>query len=489
MHVTLLWFRRDLRLADNRALIAAIEHADSREGRFLPLFIWDPRLYAGARSSANRTWYLRESLTELAEGLASRGSSLLELTGAPERSLLDLVGVLQSSGSSVSLFLSADHTPYARRRDLVVREKLATGGVAVHEIGGPGIVEPDALIREAGTPYRIFTPYHRAWRKALETLAPPSSVPERLPTPIAVELPAHLLPDRESIAAATQPSARRDLLPTPGESAARARADAWFAGGLADYTSRRDLLAAREGTSRLSPALHLGLLSARELAGRLVSRGPDDPGATAWLRQLAWRDFYTQVLAHAPYAAKGAWRPEYDAIEWEQDPKGFAAWCEGRTGYPVIDAAMRELRQSGLMHNRARMIVASFLVKDLLIDWRKGEAHFMRHLVDGDVAANNGGWQWSAGSGTDAQPYFRILNPVRQSERFDPHGAYLRRWLPELAALPDAALHAPWEHPDALEAAGVVLGRDYPFPIVDHAVARARALERFGRGLKRSVER
>jgi deoxyribodipyrimidine photo-lyase len=485
MHITLFWFRRDLRLADNRALLAAIEHADSSGGRLLPLFLWDSRLYAGARSSANRTWYLRESLAELAEGLAVRGSSLLELAGDPERSLLDLVSVLQSSGSSVALFLSADHTPYARRRDLAVCEQLAATGVDIHKIGGPGIVEPDELISEAGTPYRIFTPYHRAWRKALETLAPPSSVPERLPPPIAVELPVHLLPDRESIAAAAQPSARRELLPIAGESAARARADAWFAEGLADYTSRRDLLAERDGTSRLSPALHLGLLSARELAGRLVSRGPDDPGATAWLRQLAWRDFYAQVLAHAPYAAKGAWRPEYAAIEWEQDPEGFAAWCEGRTGYPVVDAAMRELRESGLMHNRARMIVASFLVKDLLIDWRKGEAHFMRHLVDGDIAANNGGWQWSAGSGTDAQPYFRILNPVRQSERFDPDGTYLRRWLPELATLPTAALHAPWEHHEALAAAGIVLGRDYPAPIVDHAAARVRTLERFGRALKK----
>jgi deoxyribodipyrimidine photo-lyase len=486
--LSILWFRRDLRLADHPALLRAIERAGGEGGRLLPLFIWERRLYAGPRSSANRSWYLRESLTELAGALAARGSRLLELEGEPDVVLADLVATLRAAGE-VTLVATADHTPYANARDRRVDAAMAQLGVAFERIGGPSIVEPGELQTGSGGAYRVFTPYHRAWLARITDVLPPLATPERLPPPPAIAFERHR-PDRAAIKAASEPSARMELLPTPGERAARAAADAWLAGGGAidRYPERRDLLADTTGTSRLSAALHLGLLSPRELATRLL---PLHEGSArgSWLRQLAWRDFYTEVLAASPHAASGAWRPEYDAIEWEDDETAFAAWCEGRTGYPVVDAAMRELRESGLMHNRARMIVASFLVKDLLIDWRKGETHFLRHLVDGDLAANNGGWQWSAGSGTDAQPYFRILNPVRQSERFDPQGAYLRRWLPELAALPDVALHAPWEHPDALEAAGIELGRDYPAPIIDHAVARARTLERFGRALKRSAER
>jgi deoxyribodipyrimidine photo-lyase len=200
--------------------------------------------------------------------------------------------------------------------------------------------------------------------------------------------------------------------------------------------------------------------------------------------QIAWRDFYAQVLWHAPHAARSSWRPAYDAIAWDDRDEPFDAWREGRTGFPIVDAAMRQLLRSGFMHNRARMITASFLTKDLLIDWRKGEAHFMRHLVDGDVANNNGGWQWSAGSGTDAQPYFRIFNPVTQAGNFDPDGAYVRRWVPELAALTAPAIHAPWAHPSALAAAGIVLGTHYPAPIVDHAEARARTLAEYARAVK-----
>jgi deoxyribodipyrimidine photo-lyase len=200
--------------------------------------------------------------------------------------------------------------------------------------------------------------------------------------------------------------------------------------------------------------------------------------------QIAWRDFYTQVLWHAPHAARSSWKPAYDAIEWDERDEPFNAWREGRTGYPIVDAAMRQLHETGFMHNRARMITASFLTKDLLVDWRKGEEHFLQHLVDGDVAANNGGWQWSAGSGTDAQPYFRIFNPVTQAGNFDPDGAYVRRWIPELAALKAPAIHAPWAHAAALAAAGITLGVHYPEPMVDHAQARARTLEAYARAVK-----
>jgi deoxyribodipyrimidine photo-lyase len=207
-------------------------------------------------------------------------------------------------------------------------------------------------------------------------------------------------------------------------------------------------------------------------------------GERLWVSQIAWRDFYTQVLWHAPHAARSAWRPSYEAIKWSSDASLLAAWKSGKTGYPVVDAAMRQLEATGFMHNRARMIAASFLTKDLLIDWREGEAHFLRHLVDGDIAANNGGWQWCAGSGTDAQPYFRIFNPVTQAGNFDPDGAYVRRWVPELAALSAPAIHAPWAHEKALVAAGLELGRDYPHPIVDHAEARQRTLDAYSAALK-----
>lgn len=482
--IAILWFRRDLRLADNPALTAAIDHARETGGRLLPIFIWDRRLYAGRRASPNRTWYLRESLAELSGALEARGSRLLELGGTPNSALLGLIGALRANGSTPTLFTTADQTPYAQMRDRGVRETLAIYETELREIAGPGIVEPAALTSANGSPYRVFTPYHRAWLGRVVDGHTPLAAPERLPAPAELTLPPRLLPDHAEIAAHSQPSARRELLPAPGERAAREMTERWLASAaLGDYALGRDRLGASGGTSRLSAALHLGLLSARELAARLLPLAARSSGAEAWLRQLAWRDFYAQLLAHTPHAVRRAWRPEYAFIEWEEDPDGYAAWCEGRTGYPIVDAAMRELSESGFMHNRARMIVASFLVKDLLIDWRRGEAHFLRHLVDGDIAANNGGWQWSAGTGADAQPYFRILNPVRQSERFDPDGAYIRRWLPELAALPDRALHAPWEHPDALVSAGIELGRDYPTPIVDHAFARTRTLERYGRAL------
>lgn len=482
--ISLLWFRRDLRLADNPALIAATKQAQAAGGLLLPLFIWERRLYDGPRSSPNRSWFLRESLAALREQLHARGSELLELEGEPDQVLLALVAELRDAGP-ITLFAANDTTPYATKRDERVAQALRGLGVGVERVGGSALIAPGRLLSGSGTPYRIFTPYYRAWLAALGDELTTLKTPEALPAAPTTAMREYR-PNDQAIAAASEPSAARALLPLPGEPAARAQADAWLAAGetIDHYAERRDRLAQTSGSSRLSAALHLGLLSPRELAARLLPLAEGSSRA-AWLRQLAWRDFYIEVLANAPHAATGSWRPAYDAIEWEQDPEGFAAWCEGRTGYPVVDAAMRELRQSGLMHNRARMIVASFLVKDLLIDWRRGETHFLRHLVDGDVAANNGGWQWSAGSGTDAQPYFRILNPVRQSERFDPDGVYLRRWLPELAALPDQALHAPWEHPEVLATARIVLGRDYPAPIVDHAAARARTLERFGRVLKR----
>jgi deoxyribodipyrimidine photo-lyase len=272
------------------------------------------------------------------------------------------------------------------------------------------------------------------------------------------------------------PEADPRFLPAPGETAARARLARWTADGLSRYAEHRDLLAA-DATSRLGQDLHFGLLSPVEMLERC--RVPGE-GPRAFVRQLCWRDFYGHVLWHWPHAASGPLHDRFEAVPWRDDPDALAAWREGRTGYPVVDAAMRQLRTTGWMPNRARMIAASFLAKDLLIDWRLGEAHFMHHLVDGDLASNNGGWQWAASTGTDAQPFFRIFNPVRQGERFDTGGEYVRRWVPELARVPDRFIHAPWTMPNAVQGeAGCRVGADYPAPIVDHSLARERAIGAF----------
>jgi deoxyribodipyrimidine photo-lyase len=271
------------------------------------------------------------------------------------------------------------------------------------------------------------------------------------------------------------PTADPALVPTPGEAPARARLATWVAEGVdayADGRNRMDLGA----TSRLSQDLRWGLLSPLEVVEHAAGAGAG-AGRRTFTNELAWREFYAHVLWHNPRVMHASFQPAMDAVPWRDDPDGVAAWAEGRTGYPVVDAAMRQLRAAGYVHNRARMIAASFLTKDLLLDWRLGEAEFMRHLVDGDVASNNGGWQWTASTGTDPQPWFRIFNPVLQGKRFDPDGRYVRRWVPELAAVPDERIHEPWTmSPEEREAAGVRIGVDYPAPIVDHAAARERAL-------------
>ena len=493
---TILWLRRDLRLHDHPALIAAAEDARASGGKLLPVFTWEPGVMAGRRASGNRTWYLRESLRELSQELEARGSTLMELQGPATSALPALIEHLTTNGvapAKISLFFTRDHTPYARARDRAVAELLTPRGVSVHATRGLTVVEPDELLTGGGTAYGVYTPYFRRWleRVALntESLLP---APARLPSPPSLSLPVSLQSDAAAIDRAAQPTAKVALLPVPGESAARAAAERWITAargnGANGYAARRNTLADEDGTSRLSAALHLGLLSPRELVSRLLPLPPEREGERSgerlWVSQIAWRDFYTQVLWHAPHAARSSWKPAYDAIEWDERDEPFNAWREGRTGYPIVDAAMRQLHETGFMHNRARMITASFLTKDLLVDWRKGEEHFLQHLVDGDVAANNGGWQWSAGSGTDAQPYFRIFNPVTQAGNFDPDGAYVRRWIPELAALKSPAIHAPWAHTAALAAAGITLGVNYPEPIVDHAEARARTLAAYARAVK-----
>jgi deoxyribodipyrimidine photo-lyase len=482
----ILWFRRDLRLADHPALVAAVAAAKERGAPLLPIFIWEPGLIAGPRASANRTWFLRESVTELATNLRALGSDLIELQGPAASALPPLISKLRAAGGTgdIDLFMTRDHTPFARERDHAVADLLAPLGVQLHAKRGLVVVEPEELLTGGGTPYGVYTPYFRRWLEQVDASAP-LPAPKKLP-PLPTPTPTSTV-DRTLLDAHAVPTAQIDQLPVPGERAARKYADTWRK-SINKYADRRNTLADNAGTSRLSAALHIGLLSARELVARQLPLPPvqegERSGERVWVSQIAWRDFYTQVLWHAPHAASSAWRPSYDAIKWSSDKRLLEAWKSGKTGYPVVDAGMRQLAATGFMHNRARMITASFLTKDLLIDWREGEAHFLRHLVDGDIAANNGGWQWCAGSGTDAQPYFRIFNPVTQAGNFDPDGEYVRRWVPELAALQTPAIHAPWAHPMALAEAGITLGEQYPEPIVDHAEARQRTLAAYSAALK-----
>ena len=482
----ILWFRRDIRLADHPALVAAAAAAKERGAPLLPIFIWEPGLIAGPRASANRTWFLRESLLELGASLRAIGSDLVELQGPAASALPRLIGELRAAGGvgEIDLFMTRDHTPFARKRDRAVADLLAPLDVQVHAKRGLVVVEPEELLTGGGTPYGVYTPYFRRWLEQVDASAP-LPAPTKLP-PLPTPTPASTV-DQALLDAHAAPTAQIEELPKPGERAARAHADAWRR-SVGKYADRRNTLADSAGTSRLSAALHIGLLSPRELVARQLplpsAKEGERSGERLWVSQVAWRDFYTQVLWHAPHAARRAWRPSYDAIKWSSNATLFEAWKSGTTGYPVVDAGMRQLAATGFMHNRARMITASFLTKDLMIDWREGEAHFLRHLVDGDIAANNGGWQWCAGSGTDAQPYFRIFNPVTQAGNFDPDGEYVRRWVPELAALKTPAIHAPWAHPKALDAAGIKLGVHYPEPIVDHAEARQRTLAAYSAALK-----
>jgi deoxyribodipyrimidine photo-lyase len=469
------WFRRDLRLHDNPALLEALRAGD---GRVVPLFILDDAILRSPRVGPARVHFLLESLAALDRALRERGSRLVVRRGAP----LDVLREVARGCGADAVYFNRDYTPFARARDERVAAGLASDGRGVRHFPDHVICEPDELLSGAGKPYAVYTPYRRRWWARVEQaradllherrLAPFAPVPEALsddPIPTPAELGA----------AGVEP------LPPGGEAAGlerlRAFLDLGNPDGVRDYHVQRDLMA-RPATSRLSAYLHLGCVATAQcLRGALRALDAADrdarPGVEGWIGELVWHDFYTQTLYHFPHVLRGAFRREYDALAWENDERLFAAWCEGRTGYPVVDAAMRQLNRESWMHNRARMIVASFLVKDLLVDWRWGERYFLQRLVDGDHAANNGGWQWIAGTGADAQPFFRIFNPVSQGRKFDPHGAYVRRYVPELARVPDRYIHAPWTMPaDEQRRAGVELGDHYPAPVVDHAAQREKAL-------------
>ncbi|WP_028459679.1 deoxyribodipyrimidine photo-lyase [Chloroflexus sp. Y-396-1] len=458
------WFRRDLRLRDNTALMAA---AYAAGGAVVPVFIFDDAILGGRFASPARTQFLLDCLAELDAELRTFGLHLVVRRGEP---LSELITLLRETGAT-GVTWNRDYTPYAIRRDRAIKQSLRAAGYSAQSYKDAVIFEMDEVVTAEGRPYTVYTPYAKRWRARLAT--EPVRV-QGMPTLAAIPLPPGIpLPQLTELL----PDAPTELPRFPaGETVALAALDRFVRGPLTDYAQGRDRLAIA-GTSRLSPYLRMGVLSPRQCIAAALN-APPGPGPESWIGELIWRDFYVQVLYHFPHALRGSFKPVYDRIAWPNDPTLFAAWQQGQTGYPIVDAAMRQLQREGWMHNRARMIVASFLTKDLLVDWRWGERHFMHLLIDGDPAANNGGWQWAAGTGTDAQPYFRIFNPVSQGQKFDPDGAYVRRYVPELARVPVRYIHEPHTMPLTEQIkAGVQIGRDYPAPIVDHATQRKRALE------------
>lgn len=448
------WIRRDLRLSDNAALHAAL----AEQRGVLPLFMLDP--HAQRFPAAKRRAFLLAGLRQLDHDLRARGSRLLVCEGRPA----DVFGRLKARTTVDGIFVEEAYDPCTRRSDHDLAATLPLRlcpGLTVHH--------PAQVHKQDGSPYTVYTPFMRFWRT--------------LPVPSAADLlpaPDRLPPVPEDFGCCEMPEANPPESFAPGEGEAQRRLARFAAGHdapICSYRSGRDL-PGQDGTSTLSPYLRFGMVSARQaVAAALRAACHDGEGAQTWLNELVWREFYHAVLWRFPHVLQEAFQPALRDIAWLNGDDDFAAWCAGQTGYPIVDAAIRQLVQTGWMHNRARMIAASFLVKDLLVDWRWGERFFMEHLIDGDAAANNGGWQWTAGVGTDAAPYFRVFNPLLQARKFDAGGVYVRRWLPGLARVPDAYLHAPWEMPaDVQQAAGCRIGVDYPAPIIEHDLARQRTL-------------
>ena len=445
MSTSVLWLRRDLRLGDQPALQAALDAADE----VLPLFVLDDALRGP--SGAPRLAFLYRCLRDLRDRTDGR---LRVLAGRPDQ----VVPRVASQVGAVSVHVSSDHNPYGRQRDEQVTAAL--GEIPLVATGSPFGVTPGALNKDDGTPYRVYTPYSKAWRaRGIRSPAgTPSAVPWTDGGLITQDIPGD--PDLGDL-----------VLPPAGEAAGLQRWADFLAGDAAAYRKRRNLPGVR-GTSELSVYLKYGCLHPRTLHAAL----PLGEGPTTYANELIWRDFYADVLWHRPDSARQDWNPALADLSYDEGAGAdahFEAWAAGQTGYPFVDAGMRQLLGEAWMHNRVRMVTASFLCKDLHQYWRKGARHFMQHLRDGDLASNQHGWQWVAGTGTDASPYFRLFNPVKQGLDYDPNGDFIRRWIPELRGVPGALVHEPWKLP-----AGPPAG--YPTPIVDHGEERAEALRRYG---------
>ena len=472
----ILWFRQDLRLQDNSALAEAV----ARGGPVIPIYILDD---AGegrwAQSGASR-WWLHHSLAALQASLVARGSQLILAEGG---ALAILRGLIKSTGAS-AVYWNRRFEPASIARDSTVKAVLASEGIEARSFNSSVLFEPHTIANKQGRPFQVFSPY---WRHCLTLPVSPPVALRAGPLPAPATLPKGCALTAFELLPSLPWADGFSAVWTPGEDGARRRLKAFAAEAISSYDDARNIPSAA-GTSRLSPHLHFGEIGPRQVwaAVQALSREsgvfPPGNGARVYLSEIGWREFSHHLMFHFPSTPERPLRPEFGAFPWAADPGGarLRAWQRGRTGYPIVDAGMRELWATGWMHNRVRMIVASFLVKHLRLNWTHGAAWFWDTLVDADLAANTLGWQWSAGCGADAAPYFRIFAPVLQGEKFDPRGAYVRRWVPELARLPDKFLHAPWTAPASLrEYAGVDLGRTYPAPVVDHAEARAEALAAF----------
>ena len=472
--VTLVWFRHDLRLDDNQALAAA-----AARGRVVPVFIWAPEEEAPWEPGAASRWWLHHSLEKLSASLAKAGTPLV-IRRCPS---LDALRALAKEYAATHVAWNRRYEPAVVKRDTIIKKALVADGLGAESFNGGLLFEPVHVKTKQGNPYQVFTPF---WR-ALLTLPEPSE-------PVAA---ARKLTAAEPVkrAAGSLDVGELDLLPaidwaptmrktwSPGEAGATKRLEVFLARGLTTYGTQRDR-PDHEGTSALSPHLHFGEISVRRVWHAVRQAVGGYPAAKitgspeVYLREIGWREFASHLLYHFPHTTDAPLRADYTRFPWVKDPVGLRAWQRGRTGYPVVDAGMRQLWATGWMHNRVRMIVASFLVKDLRVTWLEGARWFWDTLVDADLAANTLGWQWAAGCGADAAPYFRVFNPTSQGTKFDPDGEYVRTWVPQLARLPAALVHVPSEADErTLERAGITLGRDYPDRIVDHAEARKLALD------------
>lgn len=471
------WFRRDLRLSDNSALAQAL----AENSEVIPVFILDPRLTEAKGQSEARLAFMYAALASLDQNLQQHGSRLIVRRGDPVHELRKL---LQESQSQ-ALYFNRDYTPFANKRDTAVTTELGSAGFTVKAFKDLVIFEQRELLTGANQPYTIYTPYKRRWLERLH--GEPQPALELDYNNLKSEIVQHL----HSLTIPSVPEKFADAWFQPvSEVAAQQHLKDWIGRlydnsqkpGIGGYAKNRDL-PGLDATSHLSPFLKFGLLSPRQCyrgASNARERAPQAAtmeGCDAWIGELVWRDFYNQILWNFPYVAVEPFQKKFAKLSWSEEVAHFEAWCDGRTGYPIVDAGMRQLKQMHWMHNRVRMIVASFLTKDLLINWETGERYFWKMLVDGDQASNNGGWQWAASTGTDAQPFFRIFNPASQGQKFDPDGTYVKRYVPELANVPAKYIHEPHTMPLALQKQiGCIIGQDYPAPIVEHKAQREKAL-------------